>query len=55
MRPVPDAVPVQVSPNGDLPELPEETKEVILEYVAEKMEDAYPNMIQEIQTRANRK
>jgi len=40
-------------PATDLPDLPEETKEVILEYVAEKMEDAFPNMIQEIQTRAN--
>lgn len=46
---------MQVVTTTPLPELPEETKEVILEYVAEKMEDAYPNMFEEIQTRANRK
>jgi len=34
-------------------DLPSETKEVILEYVAEKMEEAYPNLIEEIETRAN--
>jgi len=34
-------------------DLPTETKEVILEYVAEKMEEAYPNLIEEIETRAN--
>ncbi|XP_021950620.1 uncharacterized protein LOC110847894 [Folsomia candida] len=51
VRPVRPAV--QVVTTTPLPELPEETKEVILEYVAEKMEDAYPNMFEEIQTRAN--
>ncbi len=45
---------MDVPTTTEIPELPEETKEIILEYVAEKMEDAYPNMIHEIETRANR-
>jgi len=46
-------VPVEVQ-NG-VPQLPDETKEIILEYIAEKMDQAFPYMGEEIQSRANRK
>lgn len=52
---LPAALGEEESPVADISDLPDETKQVILNYVAEKMDEAFPNLYHEVQTRANRK